>query len=130
MRSRRSASRVSPQALHGSRWCPGSAARQQRYEALWQQGAISHLGSGSPSVLSNMIVSVNHRHARGHRFPAAVDDDLAALQWVGDHRKQLGGAAGGLAVCGWSAGANIAAVTGQRARDLGGPAISRACRRR
>jgi acetyl esterase/lipase len=41
-----------------------------------------------------------------------------------DHAAELGGAPGSLAVCGWSAGGNVAAVACQLARDAGGPAIA------
>ena len=75
-------------------------------------------------VRSNaVIVSANYRHGPEHRFPAAAHDGVAALQWVADHAIELGGIPGQLAVAGWSAGANIAAVTTQVARDAGGPAI-------
>ncbi len=71
-----------------------------------------------------MIVSVDYRHAPEARFPAAADDGLAALLWVADHAAALGGIAGQLAVAGWSAGANVAAVACQQARDAGGPEIA------
>jgi cation diffusion facilitator CzcD-associated flavoprotein CzcO/acetyl esterase/lipase len=75
-------------------------------------------------VRSNaVIVSVDYRHAPEARFPAAIDDGFAATQWVADNSAALGGIPGQLAVCGWSAGANIAAVVCQLARDAGGPAI-------
>jgi cation diffusion facilitator CzcD-associated flavoprotein CzcO/acetyl esterase/lipase len=71
-----------------------------------------------------VVVSVNYRHAPEARFPAAADDAFAALRWVAEHATELGGAPGRLAVCGWSAGANLAAVACQLARDAGGPAIT------
>jgi len=71
-----------------------------------------------------LIVSVDYRHAPEARFPAAADDGLAAVRWVADHAGELGGIPGPLAVAGWSAGANVAAVICQLARDAGGPAIS------
>jgi acetyl esterase/lipase len=69
------------------------------------------------------IVSVNYRHAPEHRFPAAADDGLAAVRWIADHTEELGGVPGRLAVAGWSAGANVAAVTVQQAKLAGGPPI-------
>ena len=39
------------------------------------------------------------------------------------HAEELGGVPGRLAVCGWSAGGNVAAVAAQSARDAGGPAL-------
>jgi cation diffusion facilitator CzcD-associated flavoprotein CzcO/acetyl esterase/lipase len=71
-----------------------------------------------------IVVSVNYRHAPEARFPAAVDDALAAVRWIAEHAEQLGGAPGQLAVAGWSAGGNLAAVTCQQARDAGGPRIA------
>ena len=70
-----------------------------------------------------LVVSVDYRHAPEARFPAAVDDGLAAVRWVAAHAAALGGIPGALAVAGWSAGGNVAAVTCQRARDSGGPPI-------
>jgi len=70
-----------------------------------------------------LVVSVNYRHAPEARFPAAADDALAAVRWVGEHASELGGMPGPLAVAGWSAGGNLAAVTCQRVRDEGGPHI-------
>jgi acetyl esterase/lipase len=71
-----------------------------------------------------VIVSVDYRHGPEARFPAAVDDAWAALQWVAAHATELGGAPGQLAVAGWSAGGNLAAVVSQLARDAGGPALA------
>ena len=71
-----------------------------------------------------IIVSVDYRHAPEARFPAASDDAFAAIQWIAANAASLGGIPGQLAVCGWSAGANLAAVVCQLARDAGRPAIS------
>jgi cation diffusion facilitator CzcD-associated flavoprotein CzcO/acetyl esterase/lipase len=70
-----------------------------------------------------VIVSVNYRHAPEARFPAAADDGFAAVQWIAANATELGGIPGQLAVAGWSAGANLAAVACQTARDAGGPDI-------
>jgi cation diffusion facilitator CzcD-associated flavoprotein CzcO/acetyl esterase/lipase len=70
-----------------------------------------------------VIVSADYRHAPEHRFPAAIDDGLAAVRWIGDHAEVLGAIPGQLAVCGWSAGANVAAVVCRLVRDTGGPDI-------
>ncbi|MGR3782045.1 MAG: flavin-containing monooxygenase [Albimonas sp.] len=73
---------------------------------------------------NSLIVSCDYRHAPEARFPAAVEDALAALDWVAKEAQALGGAPGKLAVAGWSAGGNLAAVATQHARDHGGPALS------
>jgi cation diffusion facilitator CzcD-associated flavoprotein CzcO/acetyl esterase/lipase len=70
-----------------------------------------------------VIVSVNYRRAPEARFPAAADDAFAAVRWIAAHALELGGIPGQLAVAGWSAGANVAAVACQLARDADGPDI-------
>ena len=70
-----------------------------------------------------LVVSVDYRHSPEHPFPAAVDDGVAALRWVAEHAAELGGRPDRLAVAGWSAGGNIAAVVCRLARDHGGPRI-------
>jgi acetyl esterase/lipase len=71
-----------------------------------------------------IVVSVDYRHAPDARFPAAIDDGFAAVRWVAANAASLGGQPERLAVCGWSAGGNIAAVVCQLARDAGGPRIA------
>ncbi len=73
---------------------------------------------------SMIVVSVGYRHAPEHRFPAAAEDGYAATRWIAEHAAELGGKQGPLLVAGWSAGANIAAVTCHLARDRGGPQIA------
>lgn len=73
---------------------------------------------------NTLIVSVNYRHAPEARFPAAAHDGFAALKWVHENVASLGGISGKLAVGGWSAGGNVAAVVAQMSRDDGGPALS------
>jgi acetyl esterase/lipase len=70
-----------------------------------------------------VVVSVNYRHAPEDRFPAAAADGFAAVQWIAANAAALGCPPDQLAVAGWSAGANIAAVACQLARDAGGPEI-------
>jgi cation diffusion facilitator CzcD-associated flavoprotein CzcO/acetyl esterase/lipase len=70
-----------------------------------------------------VIISADYRHAPEHRFPAAIDDAIAAVQWVADNAQALGGRPGQLAVCGWSAGGGIAAVVCRLAWEMGGPLI-------
>jgi cation diffusion facilitator CzcD-associated flavoprotein CzcO/acetyl esterase/lipase len=71
-----------------------------------------------------IIISVDYRHAPEARFPAPPDDGFAAVQWIAANAADLGGVPDQLAVAGWNAGANIAAVVCQMARDAGGPEIS------
>jgi acetyl esterase len=67
----------------------------------------------------HIVVAVEYRQAPEHPFPAAVDDCFAALRWLTAHAGEIGGDAGRLAVCGDSAGGNLAAVSALLARQAG-----------
>ena len=65
------------------------------------------------------VVAVDYRMGPEHRFPAAVDDALAATRWVRQHADSLGLDGQRLAVGGDSAGGNLAAVVALMLRDAG-----------
>jgi cation diffusion facilitator CzcD-associated flavoprotein CzcO/acetyl esterase/lipase len=97
--------------FHGGGWVLGSADSDEPFcrDLCVQANAI--------------VVSVDYRHAPEVRYPAAADDAFAATCWLADHAHELGGIPGQLAVAGWSAGGNLAAVVAQLARDAGGPKL-------
>ncbi|MDF5753087.1 alpha/beta hydrolase [Spongiactinospora sp. TRM90649] len=71
--------------------------------------------------LSAVVVSVDHRLAPEHPFPAAVEDGTAALDWVRSEIGRLGDDPGRIGLAGESSGANLAAVTALLAARGGDP---------
>jgi len=71
-----------------------------------------------------IVVAVGYRKSPEHRFPAAVEDALAATTWVAEHAREFGGDGARLAVAGDSAGGNLATVVCQLAKTRGGPRIA------
>jgi acetyl esterase len=68
-------------------------------------------------VTRRTVLSIGYRLAPEHRFPAALDDAIAAAVWTAAHAVDIGGTRGSLVVCGESAGGNLAAVACQRLRS-------------
>jgi len=76
------------------------------------------------SGVGALVASVDYRMGPEHKFPAAVDDSWAALQWIDANAASLGADPARMGVHGDSAGANLAAVVALLARDGGGPRLS------
>jgi acetyl esterase len=98
--------------MHGGGWVIGNV---DTHDSVCQQ-----LATSVPAV----VVSVDYRLAPEYPYPAAVEDCMAATNWVHEHAEELGADGDRLAVAGDSAGGNLAAVVSIKARDAGGPPIS------
>ena len=89
----------------------------------WVIGSIETHDAGCRQLAADadcIVVSVDYRLAPEHAFPAAVDDALAAFEWVAARAASFGGDSRRIAVGGDSAGGNLSAVVAQMTRDEGG----------
>ena len=84
--------------LHGGGWVMGTL---DSYDT-----PLRALANASGAV----VAAVDYRLAPEHRFPAALDDSLAAIRWLAANSGER------LAVAGDSAGGNLAAVAALRLR--------------
>jgi acetyl esterase len=86
----------------------------------WVIGSVrSHDGvcRALAAEVGALVVSVGYRLAPEHRFPAAVEDALAATRWVSENAARLGGDPSRLFVGGDSAGGSLSAVVARELRD-------------
>jgi len=67
------------------------------------------------------VLSVDYRLAPEHKFPAGLEDVLAAYRWARDNAQSLGAPAGAVAIGGDSMGGNFAAIVAQEMKRTGEP---------
>lgn len=63
-----------------------------------------------------IVFAVDYRVAPEHKFPAAVNDSYNAFKWISENAGTFGGDTSKLILMGNSAGANLVAVTSQKAK--------------
>jgi acetyl esterase len=97
--------------FHGGGWLLGSVDSHD--------GICRSLANASGAV----VLNVGYRLAPEARFPAAVDDALAATRWAHANAALLAADPRRLAVAGDSAGGNLAAVVCQDLRTAGEPIV-------
>ena len=98
--------------FHGGGWVIGNLeSHDVACRQLAQEGEL-------------IVISVDYRLAPEHKFPAAIDDAIAATKWIAANTNELGIDAARLMVGGDSAGGNLAAVVSLAARDSDGPEIA------
>jgi acetyl esterase/lipase len=87
--------------FHGGGWVTGSIGTHD--------GACRRLALGAAC----RVFSIGYRLAPEHRFPAAVDDCVAAFRWAIQNAAALGIDSARVGVAGDSAGGNLSAVVSQ-----------------
>jgi acetyl esterase len=97
--------------FHGGGWVIGSLDSHD--------GVCRGLANGADCT----VLSVDYRLAPEHKFPAAIDDAIAATDWIVGNAASLRIDPDRIAVGGDSAGGNLTAVVALNARDRGTPKL-------
>ena len=93
--------------FHGGGWVIGDL---DSHDTVCRQ-----LAAGADRI----VVAVDYRLAPENKFPAAIDDAIAATDWIAANAMQLGIDANRIVVGGDSAGGNLAAAVAIHAREHG-----------
>jgi acetyl esterase len=73
-------------------------------------------------IVRTAVISVDYRLAPDHKFPAGLEDVLAAYRWARDNTGRFGAASTAPAIGGDSMGGNFAAIIAQEMQRKGEPA--------
>ena len=127
------AERLTIEAPHGA--IPARAYRPEAQDPAAPILVFAHFGGGVIGDLDTCdifcgivarvarcaVLSIDYRLAPEHRFPAGLDDVLAAYRWARDNAARFGAAAGKAAIGGDSMGGNFAAAIAQDLKRAGEP---------
>jgi acetyl esterase len=110
-------------------YVPADAARRRGLVVYYHGGGwvVGSLATHDPlcrflaRAADVLVLAVDYRLAPEHRFPAAVDDAVAAFRGAAREAEALGADPARVAVAGDSAGGNLAAVVAQVTTREGGP---------
>lgn len=97
--------------IHGGGWVIGD---KQTHDRLVRE--LSVRGGA-------VVVFVDYERSPEARYPVAIEQGYAVLQYVAEHPAEFGADASRLAVAGDSVGGNMAAVLALMAKDRGGPEV-------
>jgi acetyl esterase len=107
-------------------YSPIPADRQDRPILVFFHGGAMMMGGldsydGLCRRLANqsdcIVVSATYRLSPEHKFPCAVEDAIAAVKWVHENARSIGGDPNRIAVGGESGGGYLAAVVTQQLRN-------------
>ena len=137
---------VAPRPVRGVKWeaipvdggagpLPARAYRPELQDAQAPVFLYLHMGGGVLGGLETAhafctrladglraaVIAIDYRLAPEHRFPAGLEDALAAYRWLRDHAETFGAPAGHVAVAGESMGATFAAAICQALKRAGEP---------
>jgi acetyl esterase len=117
-------------------YVPGHAAREPASGFIFFHGGGMVAGSiethdrvaaALAEATGCRLISVDYRLAPEHKFPAAIEDAIAATEFVSREANSFGIDAARLVVGGDSAGATLAAFVCQHALRQAGPSIAAQC---
>jgi acetyl esterase len=97
--------------FHGAGWVMGDTKTHDRL--------VRELATGAQAA----VVFVDYERSPENRYPVAIEQDYAVVDYVAKHSQEFNVDASRLAIAGDSVGGNMTAVVGLLAKERKGPAI-------